>query len=90
LEALRSHPEVRAGDVCCLVGQEKEKFKLNVRKLKNLGLTESLGTGYRLSPRGESLLDYLRLEATANAAEQPIAAAGTLRSRKGDRQHCSA
>jgi len=90
LEALRSHPGVRAGDVCCLVGQEKERFKLNVRKLKNLGLTESLGTGYRLSPRGESLLQFLRLEATGNAAEQPIAAAGTLRSRKGDRQHCSA
>lgn len=67
LEALRSHPGVRAGDVCCLVGQEKEKFKLNVRKLKNLGLTESLGTGYRLSPRGESLLDFLRLEATGHA-----------------------
>jgi hypothetical protein len=33
---------------------------LNVRKLKHLGLTESLGTGYRLSPRGEALLDSLR------------------------------
>ena len=31
-------------------------FKLHVRKLKNLGLTISLGTGYRLSPRGESYL----------------------------------
>ncbi len=90
LEALRSHPGVRAGDVCCLVGQEKERFKLNVRKLKNLGLTESLGTGYRSSPRGESLLHVLRLEAPGNATEQPVAAAGSLRSRKGDRQHCSA
>lgn len=90
LEALRSHPGVRAGDVCCLVGQEKERFKLNVRKLKDLGLNESLGTGYRLCPRGESLLHFLRLEATGNATEQPVAAAGSLRSRKGDRQHCSA
>jgi ribosomal protein S19E (S16A) len=28
-----------------------------VRKLKELGLTESLEVGYRLSPRGRALLD---------------------------------
>ena len=59
LEVLSLHPGVRAGDLCSLVGQEKERFKLNVRKLKNLGLTESLETGYRLSPRGEALLRSL-------------------------------
>jgi hypothetical protein len=31
-------------------------FKLNVRKLKELGLTESLDIGYRLSPRGEAVM----------------------------------
>ena len=67
LETLSSHPAVRAGDVCGSVGQELERFKLNVRKLKNLGLTESLGTGYRLSPRGEAMLDFLRSEASGNA-----------------------
>ena len=56
LEVLGAQPGVRAGDLCELVGQEKQQFKLNVRKLKNLGLTESLGTGYRLSPRGRDLL----------------------------------
>lgn len=56
LEVLAKHPGVRAGDLCDLVGQEKVRFKLNVRKLKGLGLTESLGTGYRLSPRGKALL----------------------------------
>lgn len=68
LEALRDHPAVRAGDLCGLVGQEKDRFKLNVRKLKNLGLTESLGTGYRLSPRGLTLLGLLRSEAAGNEA----------------------
>ncbi len=67
LEILNSHPGVRAGDLCGLVGQEKQRFKRNVRKLKNLGLTESLGTGYRLSPRGEALLDFLRAETSSNA-----------------------
>jgi hypothetical protein len=35
---------------------ERLPFKANVRKLKALGLTESLDIGYRLSPRGEALL----------------------------------
>lgn len=67
LQALSARPGVRAGDVCGLVGQEKERFKLNVRKLKNLGLTESLGTGYRVSPRGEALLRAMHSDASADA-----------------------
>ncbi len=60
LEIIDAHPAVRAGDLCGMVGQEKLPFKLNVRKLKMLGLTESLEVGYRLSPRGVALLDRLR------------------------------
>lgn len=60
LEAIRVHPAVRAGDLCAMVGQEKMAFKMNVRKLKALGLTESLEVGYRLSPRGRDLLRRLR------------------------------
>ena len=39
---------------------ERQDFKLHVRRLKELGLTLSLDVGYRLSPRGESYLNYLR------------------------------
>lgn len=56
LEAIRDHPGLRAGDLCHLVGQERRRFKPNVRKLKTLGLTISLEVGYRLSPRGKALL----------------------------------
>ncbi len=62
LDLVRTHAGVRAGDLCGLVDQEKERFKRNVRTLKNLGLVESLGTGYRLSVRGAALLDALRSE----------------------------
>ncbi|MFC5749000.1 hypothetical protein [Actinomadura rugatobispora] len=31
----------------------------DVRRLKELGLTESLPTGYRLSPRGRAVLAHL-------------------------------
>jgi hypothetical protein len=56
LDLIRTHPGVRAGDLCRLLGQEKMPFKANVRKLKALGLTESLEIGYRLSPRGLALI----------------------------------
>ena len=52
LEVIRAHPGRRAADLSTLVGMEKLQFKTNVRKLKALGLTESLEIGYRLSPRG--------------------------------------
>jgi hypothetical protein len=56
LQLIRRHPGVRAGDLCALIGQEKMHFKGNVRKLKSMGLTESLEIGYRLSPRGGAFL----------------------------------
>ena len=56
LELIRDKPAVRAGDLCEAVAMERLHFKAYVRKLKALGLTESLEVGYRLSPRGESFL----------------------------------
>lgn len=47
------HPAQELADV---IGVEKLKFKNNVRRLKALGLTESLEVGYRLSPRGQAWL----------------------------------
>lgn len=41
------------------VGGAMARFKVNVRKLKSVGLTESLEIGYRLSPRGTALLRLL-------------------------------
>jgi hypothetical protein len=56
LAAIASQPGVRAADLAKGVGRERLAFKADVRKLKNLGLTLSLETGYRLSPRGEAYL----------------------------------
>jgi hypothetical protein len=52
LTAIAERPEVRAADLAAALGRETQPFKLDVRKLKALGLTESLPVGYRLSPRG--------------------------------------
>lgn len=60
LELIAAHPALRAARLCQLAGRELAPFKLDVRKLKGLGLTESLEVGYRISPRGQALLDVLR------------------------------
>jgi hypothetical protein len=54
LDLISEYPEVRAPDLAEMVGRETQPFKLDVRKLKNLGLTLSFNPGYRLSPRGEA------------------------------------
>jgi hypothetical protein len=57
LALIRDRPGVRAAELAAAAGRETLKFKADVRRLKELGLTESLETGYRLSPRGEALLE---------------------------------
>jgi hypothetical protein len=56
LRLIAARPGVRAGDLAESLGRERLPFKADVRKLKALGLTESLQIGYRLSPRGEAWL----------------------------------
>jgi hypothetical protein len=59
LRMIRDRPAVRAGDLAPAMGQDTQPFKRDVRKLKELGLTESLEVGYRLSPRGRAVLERL-------------------------------
>lgn len=56
LAIIERRPAVRAPDLAAELDTETVVFKRNVRKLKELGLTESLDVGYRLSPRGRALL----------------------------------
>ena len=56
LALIREQPAVRAADLAGLLDRDRASFKTDVRKLKNLGLTESLDVGYRLSPRGRAYL----------------------------------
>lgn len=58
LLAIQENPKMKAADLAVKAKKEKEWLKLNVRKLKGLGLTISHEPGYTLSPRGE---EYLRL-----------------------------
>jgi hypothetical protein len=54
LDEIAARPATRAPDLAASFGRDTAPFKIDVRKLKNLGLTISLTVGYRLSPRGEA------------------------------------
>lgn len=56
LHLIAERPAVRAPDLAASLRLETLVFKRDVRKLKELGLTESLDVGYRLSPRGIAYL----------------------------------
>jgi hypothetical protein len=58
LELIADRPATRAPDLAAPLGRETARFKADVRKLKELGLTESLEVGYRLSPRGRAYYGY--------------------------------
>jgi hypothetical protein len=60
LAAIAERPGTRAGDLADAFGRDLAPFKLDVRKLKNLGLTISLLIGYELSPRGVAYLNATR------------------------------
>jgi len=52
LDLIERFPARRAPDLAAMFGRETQPFKTDIRKLKAMGLTESLTVGYRLSPRG--------------------------------------
>lgn len=47
----QQHPRLRAADLASITGKEKEWLKINIRQLKNLGLTISHEPGYTLSAK---------------------------------------
>jgi hypothetical protein len=60
LQVIAEQPQVLALDLAKSLKLERAWFKAQVRKLKELGLTESLRPGYRLSPRGRAVLAKLK------------------------------
>ena len=63
LQMIHDRPNTHAQILAESIGLDIPTFKPWVRKLKALGLTESLRPGYRLSPRGEKVLEALNVEA---------------------------
>lgn len=54
LALIEKHPRVVASRLAAMLGRETPPFKVDVRKLKRLGLTQSFEIGYEVSPRGRA------------------------------------
>jgi hypothetical protein len=59
LQLIADQPGIVSRVLAPQAGTEVPPFKRRVRQLKELGLTESLEVGYRLSPRGRAVLERL-------------------------------
>ena len=59
LKSIDRQPGVVSTVLAAQLGMERLPFKQKVRRLKALGLTESLDVGYRLSRRGRAVLAQL-------------------------------
>lgn len=62
LQGIAENEGLRAAELAKSLDLDAEWLKVNIRKLKELGLTESLSPGYRLSARGSALLRFLVVE----------------------------
>jgi hypothetical protein len=56
LALIAKHPQIAASKLAAKLGRETLPFKVDVRKLKKLGLTQSFEVGYEISPRGRAYL----------------------------------
>ena len=56
LALIAKHPRIAASKLAAKLGRETLPFKIDVRKLKKLGLTQSFEVGYEISPRGRAFL----------------------------------
>ena len=56
LGLIAKHPRIAASRLAASVKRETQPFKIDVRKLKRLGLTQSFEVGYEISPRGRAYL----------------------------------
>ena len=68
LALIAAQPAIRAGDLAPFTGWDTPKFKANVRKLKALGLTQSLEVGYRLTDLGFQVQQRTRARASQRTA----------------------
>jgi hypothetical protein len=59
LRSIAERPGVVSTELAEALGRDRPSFKLDVRKLKRLGLTHSLVTGYEITPKGAAVLASL-------------------------------
>ncbi|MGO4598188.1 ASCH domain-containing protein [Terrabacter sp. 2RAF25] len=71
LEWIRDNPRVVSKELAALRGCELLPMKVDIRKLKALGLTISHEVGYEISPRGAAYLDWADRRDLPDEPDQP-------------------
>ncbi len=79
LALIEKHPRIAASKLAAKFGRETAPFKADVVKLKKLGLTQSFGIGYEISPRGRAFFDAVQ---RASPISRASATAVTSRSKR--------
>jgi hypothetical protein len=69
LRLIAERPEIVSTELAASLDVDRARFKQRVRRLKALGLTESLEVGYRISPRGQAFL--ATIDATGERGSAP-------------------
>ncbi|NNE27893.1 MAG: hypothetical protein HKN09_13700 [Saprospiraceae bacterium] len=59
LKLIQNHPHQRAQFLADTLERDKDKLKINIRKLKNMGLTQRHEVGYTISPLGKAYLNEI-------------------------------
>ena len=77
LRLIDKYPARRAPDLAASQRRDPMEFKRDVRKLKELGLTEALEIGYRLSPRGRAVVHAIN--SNSNNNHSPVAVLASSR-----------
>jgi len=85
LSLIETSPGTRAGDLAARIDWDTPTFKAHVRRLKELGLTESLQVGYRLSARGAAfvLAEQRDPRLDRTAPDERSSATSSRRARRG-------
>jgi hypothetical protein len=63
LAAIEAAPRVAASKLALKLRRDRDELKVDIRKLKRLGLTQSFEVGYEISPRGRAFLEATRKKA---------------------------
>jgi hypothetical protein len=68
LAIIGKRPRIAASQLAKALGRETAPFKIDVRKLKKLGLTQSFEVGYEISPRGHAYLAAAKKRTSAKSS----------------------
>jgi hypothetical protein len=74
LAIIEQHPRIAASKLAAKLDRETRPFKIDVRKLKKLGLTQSFEVGYEIAPRGRAYLDAIKASGRSGRRRKQVAA----------------